>query len=255
MDGPSVTAEAVIRAFGLPSSALQRTPVPKEALAKQLVGSDRRALLDGLRSLVWVAVLKPGTVAIPAFEDGVRNYGELLLFRATMRPGVPAARVLALIHRAVSYPTALVAEADEGVSVSFAHVRRHERRADGVVVDGEVRVVELRGGPADSAFLDSLSVATCTGTHLHALYSGWIERAEALAVSRVTGAFTPPVSPEAALSRRERFHAVVALDERIAATVRLAERERSLAERVRLNSEIAALRARRTALVALLAAS
>lgn len=250
-----MTADDVIAAFGLPASALQRTPVPRETIAKRVLGSDRRAILDGLRSLVWVAVLKPASVAIPAFNDGTRDYGEVLVFRATLRPGVTAARVVGPIHRAVSYPTAIVTEGDDGVSVSLAHVRRHERRLDAVVMDGDLRLVPLRDEEADGHFLAALPVAANSGTHLHALYCGWMERAEALAVSRVTGAFFPPAGPEAALIRRERFHAVLALDEKIAANVRLAERERSLAERVTVNNEIAALRAQRSALVALLAAS
>ncbi|MDP2312857.1 MAG: DUF4391 domain-containing protein [Pseudomonadota bacterium] len=250
-----MTADDVIRAFGLPASALQRTPVPKEAIARRVMGSDRRALLDGLRSLVWVAVIKPGSVAIPAFSDATRDYGEVLVFRATLRPGVTSARVVGPIHRAVSYPTAVVAEGDEGVSVSFAHVRRHERRPDAVVMDGEVRLVPLRDEEADGHFLASLPVAASSGTHLHALYEGWVERAEALAVSRVTGAFRPPTGPEAAQVRRERFHTVLALDETIAANVRLAQRARALAERVSLNNQIAELRERRSALIALLTAS
>lgn len=248
-----MTPDQVLQAFGLPASAMQRTPVPRETIAKRALGSDRRALLDGLRSLIWVAVLKPGTVAIPAFDDGARDYREVQVMRATMRPGVPPARVLGPIHRALSYPTVVVAEADEGVALSFAHLRRHERREEAVVVDGPVHVVPLRDQPTDRAFLASLSLAACGGAHLYALYAGWIERALALEASRLTGVFLPPAGPEAAHARRERLLAVQALDERISSLTRQAERERSLALRVGLNSELAALREKRLAMVARLA--
>lgn len=64
-------------------------------------------------------------------------------------------------HR--TYPIAVVTEA--GIAVSFAHFRRHERRLDAVVMNGDLRLVPLRDGEADGHFLAALPVAASTGAH------------------------------------------------------------------------------------------
>ena len=253
-----MTADDVVHALGIPDVALVRKPVSKEAIGAHLEPDARRALTRQMSSLQWVAALKPQTIGIPVYVDEAREYAEVVVLLAVLRVNGSPDRVASLIHRAVSYPAVVVlvepahASVPERVAVSFAHARRHERKADAVVTDGHVRFVPLQEGATDQEFLSSLNIARSSAAHLFALYAGWIERAEALTMSRVSGTLLPVTGPEATQARRERFQTVQALDAEITGIARRAAKERSLASRVDTNNLLTKLRERRAALLEML---
>ena len=104
------TVAAIVSALDLPSRARVDARVPKKMLVEQgaPTTADKRAIQDGIDEMQWLAVLKPNTIAIPAFTDQTRDYSEIAVIAAAFRPEARAARLTELIHRAIPYPVLLI---------------------------------------------------------------------------------------------------------------------------------------------------
>lgn len=84
--------------------------------------ADKRAITDGIDEIHWLAALKPVTVGIPAhFGRGTRDYLEIAILSINLRPEAKASRIAELVHRAIPYPTFLMAHSQGGISISLAH--------------------------------------------------------------------------------------------------------------------------------------
>ena len=70
--------------------------------------SDRKQIQEGIEELMWLAALKPATIGVPEFRDEEREYLEIAVLAAELRPTAKAARLAELIHRAIPYPVLLV---------------------------------------------------------------------------------------------------------------------------------------------------
>ena len=143
---------AVIAALALPEEARVDQRVPKKLLVEQgaPTAADRKHIQDGIEELTWVAALKPTNIGVPEFRDDSREYLEIAVLTADMRPAAKLARLTELIHRAIPYPLVLVSSQGESHHVSLAHKRfsQNERAAtvldSGVVVAPALRTAPLR---------------------------------------------------------------------------------------------------------------
>jgi hypothetical protein len=244
-----MSAAPLLDALALPRGTLLERRVPKKLLLESggLVAADRRLVQEGLDELVWVAVLKPVTIGVPAFRDEVREYLEIAVLAASFRPGARVARLRELIHRAIPYPVVLAGASEVGPELSLAHVRWSEAAqgrtvADAVESSGVVGVEE----PSDvtAAFLSALALRVQPSVHLFALYQGWLNCLAALAVARVTGTFAVPGSLEDAAARRGALLAYQDAVREVAGLRARAERETQVGRRAELNVEIQRLRGR-----------
>lgn len=232
----------IIAALALPSGSLVEQRVPKKLLIEQgtPAAGDKKQVQDGLEELHWHAALKPGTIGVPAFTDATRDYLEIAVLVATLRPLAKRTRLVELIHRAIPYPVFLLTLQGECVSVSVAHKRWSQGEAGQVVLDDSVITTEPfnpgKPAPRHTAFLSGLSVTAQPATHLYALYHGWLARVTALLAAGITGRVDSVAEPIGGYeARRAALAEHGRLSTELAGLRATATKEKQLNRRVELN--------------------
>ena len=250
-----MTAMDVIAALDLPAGARVEQRVPKKLLLEHgaPTGADKRLISEGIEELMWVAALKPTTVGVHDYRDAVREYVEVAVLRAGLRPGARVERIVELIHRAVPYPVLLVQEDGNRVGVSAVHKRWSQGEAGATVLDGPVTTVNCEDSRAMDMwkpFAEAMAVGRLPRTSLHALYQGWIDTLLALDAARLTGVFAVAANVEHASARRDALRERAGFDAEIARLRAAAANERQLARQVELNLEIKRVEEARAAVLA-----
>jgi len=244
-------AEELLADLELPAAARVDRRVPKTLLLEHgaPTGADKRRINEGIERVQWVAVLKPGTIGVPAYRDEAREYLEIDVLHLTLRPGARLSRLTELVHRAVPHPVLAVAGLGEAVSLSLAHKRVSQGEADKTVLDGEVAALDgPKAGEAHAApFRAALPLARQPQDSLRALYQGWMDTLWALAAARRTGAFVVPPEEERRAARREALRECERLEAEMARLEAAAAKEKQMARQVELNLELQRARAARTA--------
>jgi hypothetical protein len=241
-----VKRDELITALGLPAGTRVDQRVPKKLLVENgaPTSADKRRINEGIEDLHWIAALKPATVGVPAFESPERQYLEIAVLSAVLRPGAAGGRLNELIHRAVPYPVVLVSELGGQLAVSLGHKRRSMAESEAFVLDGDLAAVEVDGSSEAAAFLAALALDRQPRSDLFVLYQAWIDAVLALLAARVTGAFTAAASPERAEARRASLAEIDHLEAEIARLRAAAAKEAQIARRVELNLELKRLQAR-----------
>lgn len=244
-----MSAATLIRALALPREAQVEQRIPKKLLLEHgaATAADRRLVQEGIEVLTWMAALKPTTVGTPAYIDEVREYLEIAVVTAVLRPGAKAARLNELIHRAIPYPLVLVSEQEGMATLSLAPKRRSEARTVQFVVEFIETTTPLRCEeplPDEARFLATLALSAQPIHDLHALYQGWLGCVTALGAARVTGRFAPAESPERTTARRALLDEYERVDRDLQRLRAAAIKETQLNRRVELNLEIRRLEER-----------
>ncbi len=232
-----------VATFQLPPAALVHQRVPKKLLLEHgaPTAADKRLLQDGVEEVQWLAALKPSTIGVPAYRDDVREYLEIAVISVELRADAKAARLTELIHRAIPYPLILLTAQAGATTLSFAHKRWSQVENRAVVLDGAVVAAVLAVAeptPQDLAFEASLALGAQSAADLHALYRGWVDRAEARAAAALTGTFALASTPEAAHARREALQEHARLQREIRDLRAQAGREKQIRARVEINLRI-----------------
>src|SRR5689334_2029746 len=120
-----MTLDDIIGALALPPDARVDQRVPKKLFLEQgaPTAADKRLIQDGIEEVQWIAALKPANIGVPAYKDDRRDYLEISVLTATLRPAAKAPRLTELIHRAIPYPLLLAAVQGAALTVSAAHKR------------------------------------------------------------------------------------------------------------------------------------
>jgi hypothetical protein len=242
-----MTAADIIATLALPQHARVDQRVPKKLFLEQgaPTAADKRALQEGIEEAQWIAALKPANIGVPAFRDDMREYLEIVVLTATLRSQAKTPRLTELIHRAIPYPLLFVTEQASGTTISLAHKRASHAETGAVVLDGAISIATLANEVAetDTRFLASLRLADQPSQSLYALYQGWIDRAQALAASRLIGQFELAKSEAAAAERRAALGEHTRLTREIAGLRARAANESQISRRVELNLAIQRLEA------------
>lgn len=247
-----MTSTDILSALDLPGSSRVDQRVPKKMLLENGAPTavDKRLINDGIEELVWLAALKPTTISVPEYRDEVREYLEIAVLRLTLRAAAKAARLVELVHRAVPYPLLLLIDQGNRPGLSAAHKRWSQGEAGKTVLEGEVVAVEWdteHNGETWPAFRDALALDKQPRTSLHALYQGWIDTLLAFQAARVTGTFVVAATAEHAAVRRDALQECVRLDTEIARLRATATKEKQMARRVELNLELKRMEAAQAA--------
>jgi hypothetical protein len=245
-----VNAADLVAAFDLPAAARLDRRVPKKLLIENgaPTAADRRSINESIEELIWVAALKPTTIAVPAYVDEIRDYLEIAVLRLTMRPHAKAARLTRLVHRAIPYPALLVIEDGDRIGISTAHKRRSLGEVGKVVMDDDgvaVQLDETTDATWLPAFLDALGLGRQPRTSMYSLYQGWMDTLVALTAARVTGAFVVLASRTDADARRQATAEYASAEAETGRLRTVAARETQLPRQVELNQQLARLRAAR----------
>lgn len=247
-----MTAADILIVLDLPTSSRVDQRVPKKMLLENgaPTAADKRIINEGIEELVWLAALKPTTISVPEYRDEVREYLEIAVLRLTLRAAAKAARLVELVHRAVPYPLLLLTEQGERPGLSAAHKRWSQGEAGKTVLEGDVVDAEWdteHDGETWPAFRDALALDKQPRTSLHALYQGWIDTLLAFQAARVTGTFVVAANAEHAAVRRDALQECVRLDAEIARLRATATKEKQMARRVELNLELKRMEAAQAA--------
>jgi hypothetical protein len=235
-----------IACLGLPESALVNQRVPKKLLIESgaATAGDKRLIQDGIEDLQWLAALKPETVGVPIFRDGVREYLEIAVLSATLRPDAKAARIGELVHRAVPYPVFLLLRAGNICQVSLAHKRWAQNDAGKIVLDGEITVAAFDSRQPEleviARFLAALPLSRQPRSTLNNLYQGWMDTLLALQAAGLSGRFVPSITREEAVERHRAMQEVQGLKAEMAGLRMAAEKEKQVARQVELNLKLKA---------------
>jgi len=245
-----MTSDDIVRAIGLPDSALVNQRVPKKMLVENgaPTAADKRRINDGIEEMYWLAALKPNTIGVPEYSDDVRKYLEIAVLSVILRPDAKAVRLAELIHRAIPYPLFLILVQGDHTILSLTHKRRAQNEADKYVLDGDCVDVTVSGNDSLSAevfrqFLDTLALSKQPRASLWQLYQGWIDTLVALQASLISGTFNQATTREAAIARREALQKCGELETRITSLRNAAAKEKQMGRRVELNLEIKGLEA------------
>lgn len=243
-----MTPADLLDALDLPAPTRVDQRVPKKLLVENGAPTsvDKRRINEGIEDIRWLAALKPTTIGVPEYRDTTREYLEIAVLSAVLRPGAQDNRLVELIHRAVPYPMFLITAQGDALSLSLAHKRWSLGEAGETVLDGTVVRADLDGSSwmdFSQAFLGALSLARQPRGNLLALYRGWMDTVQALLAAPVTGAFTTPTSPEQAEARRGALVERGRLEAQIARLRAAAAKESQVARQVELNLELKRLRA------------
>jgi hypothetical protein len=248
-----MSIDPIIAALGLPANTRVDQRVPKKLLLDQGLptAADKRQVQDNIEEVQWIAALKPTTIGVADYRDEVRTYLEIAVLGLTLRPDAKAARIVALLHRAIPYPLLLITEQQGSVSLSLAHTRASQAEHNKWVIDEVIATAPFspeEPDPSAADFLESLALAQQHAPHLLALYQGWIDRVEALAAARITGSYMPPGNAETAEARRAALTERAALLRELATLRAQARTEKQMNRAVDLNLAAKRIEARLTTL-------
>ena len=165
---------------------------------------------------------------MPEYRDKVREYLEIAVLSAALRPSAKVARLAELIHRAVPYPVFLIAAQGDRLMLSLAHKRWSLGEVGETVLDGELVAADLGNGSNDSLvehFLEALLLGYQPRADLYALYQGWIDTVLALLAARTTGTFATAESLEHAEARRNALQECARLEAQMASLRATATKE------------------------------
>lgn len=241
-----MNCDTLIDALALPASSRVDQRVPKKLLLENgaPTAADKRLINEGIEELLWLAALKPTTIGVPEYRDGLREYMEIAVLRLTLRASARATRLVELVQRAVPYPVLLLhgyVGLDASPGLSAAHKRWSQGEAGKTVLDGDVVAVEWDPQHDDErwpSFRDALAIAKQPHATLHALYQGWVDTLMALQAARVAGTFGVAVTAEHAAARRDALREYARLDADIARLRATAAKEKQMSRRVELNLEL-----------------
>jgi len=248
----TVTPQDVRDALALPPGGAAARRLPKDVLAEHGAANaaDRKAIDRVIERLDWWATLSPATIGVAAGTDGERPVPAIQLLALTAREQ-PTQRLLTMVHRAIPVSVILLTTLPgrAGTRLSLAPLRRAERTGDKMVVERLVVAPDLTDAddPATTAFIASLALPHLPQMSLASLYSGMIERVEALDAARLTGgAFRLAEDPAA---RRDALNRYVEAEAEWHSTRVAASRERALAQQVALGNRVRKLKQERDRLL------
>lgn len=159
-----MSTAALIEALVLPADTRVDQRVPKKLLLEQgaPTPADKRLIQDGVEEVFWVAVLKPSNIGVPAYRDKTREYLEISVLTALLRPQAKVWRLTELIHRAIPYPLVLVAAQGGATMMSLAHKRFSEAERGQVIAETLMQTTPLsaRAPSRSEAVLRAPAVVT-----------------------------------------------------------------------------------------------
>jgi hypothetical protein len=238
----AITSQRFLAALELPAGARQNVRIAKKILADQAASNpaERKMIEHGLDEVVWVGAFKPATIAVPAFEDENRDWGEIAVITLSVREGIDSTRIATLMHKAIPYPLLLVLNTRGGLQISCAWVRRALNNPIKRVADAPM-VVHVGDSPLAEAFISAWALPALPATNMAAIYEAFIARLESWRAAEVTGRWNHCDDSVAVMKRRDALLEYGRLVSEIAAIRKTAGNARSMRDRMALNGEVQAV--------------
>jgi hypothetical protein len=239
MTGSPISIAALEKAFALPPMKVPGR-VAKAKLSDNVPTAGDRKLIDAkLVRLDWLAWINAESTGIPAGVIDGFAVPTINLMAARTRGPMPT-RLAEIIHRAIPVPVILLHEDEDaatGAALSVAPKRAAEREAGRVVTTAVFDTGPL--GQPDQTFVAELALTRLPDRHLAALYTGLIERVEALLAARAAGRpFRLPSGADELERWRTALASVKALETEIASLSAAIRKKSRLAAKVELGEKV-----------------
>lgn len=242
-----MTGEDVLQALALPPAARVERRIPKTLVVEHgaPTPSDKRLIQQAIDHIQWVAILKPSTVGIAAYQDGTRSYLELAVLHVGVRDFTKGRRLAELLHRAIPYPVFALLEGQGRVMLSMVHKRLSLGEAGKMVLEGEMVAPDAPRAedPYASAFASALAIHEQPNTSMLTLYQGWMDVLLALDAAPRIGTFEVCTSPKRRARRLRALQECTRLEAEIARLMGAAAKEKHVRKRIDLNLRLQHARA------------
>lgn len=233
---------SLLEALDLPSQARIDQRIPKKLLLENgaPTTADKRLIQDGIEELTWVAALKPTSIGVPSFKNDEREYLEIAVLTAELRPDAKRGRLTELLHRAVPYPVLLLETGNtaENVTFSLANKRNSQNEAGKTVLEALHATLVPIEAPLLGEFKAALSLAANPRQDMYALYQGWLNCLMAWETSQITGKFDVSASAADVEMTRQALDEIAGMNKELSLAKAAAKKERQLNRRVELNLRI-----------------
>ncbi|PML28909.1 hypothetical protein BCT82_05450 [Vibrio breoganii] len=195
MNTESTLAEQLLQAFGFPKSTELGVKVPKKTITDNtsLTTNDKQLLKDVLKSLVWLYTMKPETVNIPVFTDGVHDYKEVAVLHVKVKDNIKTKQLCKLLHQQIPYPTVLFVGLDNSVCVSLADKRVNQVDHSKLTIEHQYDTGWLNANFKEqfySDFLSDLKFEACSLISLYDFYFSLIQKLNGLEAAIKTGKYS-----------------------------------------------------------------
>ncbi|MGB2741279.1 MAG: DUF4391 domain-containing protein [Cognaticolwellia sp.] len=183
----------LIANFKLPNETKLGVKIPKKTLSDNtdLSSNDKSIIKDVLKSIDWAYTLKPETINIPTFEDGVREYLEISILQVKVKSLNKTKQLCKLLHSNIPYPTLLLVEYEQSLALSVADKRINQADSHKLTIEKQFdsgwfnQPIET----VQQNFLSDFSLSNCSTVSLYDLYSDFINKFNRLESAKFTGVY------------------------------------------------------------------
>lgn len=230
--------------LALPESARLGARIYKKQLLEQesLTAADRKLVTDDVESLDWRYALKPASMAIAAYQDEDRDYGEIALIHVSLRQPRHAVRLAQIVQRCIQYPLILVLaysnESGNAIYLSLADKRINRVDASRLTLEQQLDTGWLSLAaltPIQQAFMTSLCANEYSHMHFYAFYQDMMRRVSALLAAAMSGQFRLPVDAVDAAAQNAATIECLRLQREMDGLRDRAAKEKQINRRVELN--------------------
>jgi len=249
--------ETVYDKMGLPPTARLGKRIYKRMFHEntKLSTTDKKALSEDVETITWAYTLKPSTIPIKPYVDEQQEYVEIAIIQVNLKSRKRASRLAEIIHRAIPYPVVLMLSEGASFRLSLAPKRFSEAAKGAIVADDFFSTdwIELSTmNKLDSAFVDSLAVASLPHTDFRAFYTSLVERVVALDCASRTSRFRIEDDIGHAAQRRATLVACQALEAQISEERTAMSKSTQISRKAEGNLRIQQMRKELEEMVALL---
>lgn len=239
------------RLLGIPDSCYLGRRVYKKHFYERvrMNAADKKAFSEDIVHIRWEYTLKPSTIAIAPYDDGVHEYVEVALLQVDVTSKTRVGRLADIIHKAIPYPVVVVfayvgAENPHACiecALSVAPKRVSQSGADALVVE-QVLTTSWLGlediSPITRDFVHSINMANLPIDHFYALYVGLADRMRSLAWAERTGRFSVATTEEHRQRQQEQMDKYRQLEAELTRLKAAIKRETQFNRKVELNMMI-----------------
>ncbi|AYM86861.1 DUF4391 domain-containing protein [Pseudoalteromonas agarivorans] len=192
MNQNSLLTELIVN-LKLPNETKLGVKIPKKTLSDntELSSNDKSIIKDVLKSIDWAYTLKPETINIPTFEDGVREYLEIAILQVQVKSLNKTKQLCKLLHTNIPYPTLLLVEHEQSLAISVADKRINQADSHKLTIEKQFDSPWLNQ-PLESvqqSFINDFSLSNCSTVSLYDLYSDFINKFNRLESANFTGVY------------------------------------------------------------------
>ena len=225
--------------FKLPSETKLGVKVPKKTLTDNtdLTSADKGIVKDILKSIDWAYTLKPETINIPTYNDGVREYLEIAILLVKVKSLSKTKQLCKLLHSVIPYPTMLIVEFEESLALSAADKRINQADSHKLTIENQFDSGWITPPTDDiqAKFLADFSLTNCSTVSLYDLYVDFINRFNRLESAKFTGVYGENQQPAESSEVTNVLHQLKSLESELSALRNKLKKESLMSNKVKLN--------------------